>query len=96
MFPTSQTPKEILGPDYDGILAYLKAYQTSGANWDDFARKIDLSFRERMARKLKTCRLNGFYSPRVEDDELIFETLVWAKRKPYQGQDIVEKGWLPE
>ena len=61
-------PEDILGTDYDEIKEVLLSFSKSKMEWDEFARKVDPTTRDKMRRKFAECREQGFFGPRIGGD----------------------------
>lgn len=72
----SKMPQEIMGDDEDGIKSILIGYRKAGHSWEDYSKRLDGSTREMLTRVFRECRRNGFMSPSVIGDRIVWMQVV--------------------
>jgi len=63
--------------DYKIIIEHLESYQKAGENrrWDEYANRIPEQLRNTWRLILSECARNGFISPHVSNETLIFKRI---------------------
>lgn len=86
-----QTPDNIITSlmdfsERDMITKYIATYQKTRPDWDTFRNKIPEKLLLKWQKVLISCRLNGFISPRVENENLIWQQILGFPRN-YENID---------
>jgi hypothetical protein len=76
--------------DYQDWARHLDSYHRTGAQWDEYARKIPTPLRNLWGRIQSECRRNGFYGPVSRAVDKSEYRLIW-----YQVTDNNKKKPLP-
>jgi hypothetical protein len=70
----------------DLIIKYLIQHQKAKDDWDTARKKIPDDLLMKWASVILECRLNGFMSPRIHNNSIIWKQVTGAKRN-YKNAD---------
>jgi hypothetical protein len=92
------TARDILAGEYDLIKDILTEFQRSGKDWDDYIHKTGPKTRGVLKEKFVECRQHGFFSLRVDGDEIAADVLVYPRLHGSRRADYskIDGKWTPE
>jgi hypothetical protein len=68
--------------DYQGYIKHVLSSRKTGANWDEYASRIDPILREKWAEILRRCRQEGFVFGYIKAIDGVVK-IIWAQRVEY-------------
>jgi hypothetical protein len=68
--------------DYQTYIKHVISSRKAGANWDEYANRIDPILREKWAEILRRCRSEGFVFGYIKAIHGVVK-IIWAQRVEY-------------
>ena len=82
MVRSNELPEDIIGTNHAEIVRVLAGYQRvkERIGWDQYAEKINQPIRDMMDRVFRELRRHGYFNPRVYDDKILLDRLVFRNK----------------